>query len=226
MLAPPKTLAPAQPALTGQTARINRIYRTLALLYPNPQTELYYTNGYTLLIAIAMSAQTTDVAVNKITQHLFELIKTPHDTVAMGEQKLKDYIKTIGLFNSKAKNLMIMAQQLIDRFQGEVPTTRKELMALAGVGRKTANVWLNIQLNQPTVAVDTHVLRVSNRLGLANSPNPKQVEVQLIELTPKKYLLHSHIRLILHGRSTCKALKPLCKVCPLNQDCEYYSRAN
>lgn len=201
---------------------VTRIYTILERLYPDPQIELHFTNHYTLLVAIALSAQATDVSVNKVTKDLFKTLSTPQDMLQMGEDTLKEHIKSIGLYNSKARNLVAAATVLIDKHGGVVPTTFEDLINLPGVGRKTANVWLNVALQIPTIAVDTHVNRVSNRLGLANSKDPFKVEQQLIASTPPEFLLRAHLWLILHGRRVCKAIKPLCSNCELNNLCSYW----
>lgn len=188
---------------------------------PHPETELYYTNPFTLLVAIVLSAQATDAGVNKATPALFEIADTPKKMAALGEAKLKGYIKTIGLFNSKAKNIIALSERLVKDFGGKIPEDRQQLQSLAGVGRKTANVWLNCALGEHTIAVDTHVLRVSNRIGLAKTSNPAQCEEQLEKIIPEKYKQHAHHWLILHGRYVCKARKPECSRCIIRQWCEY-----
>jgi endonuclease-3 len=186
-----------------------------------PKTELYYTNPYTLLVAIVLSAQATDAGVNKATPKLFGVADTPKRMLALGEEKLKSYIKTIGLFNSKAKNIILLSQKLMKEFGGKIPETREALQTLPGVGRKTANVWLNCALGEHTIAVDTHVLRVSNRIGLAKALKPEQCEEQLEKIIPKEYKNHAHHWLILHGRYICKARKPECSRCVIVKWCEY-----
>ena len=188
---------------------------------PHPKGELYWTNSYTLLVAVTLSAQATDKGVNKATKPLFEVISTPQDMLDLGEDGLKSYIKTIGLYNAKAKNLMASAQILVDQFQGEVPQTREALMQLPGVGRKTANVVLNVAFGQPTIAVDTHLFRVSNRTGLAFGKTPEQVEIALLKRIPQTYRHDAHHWLILLGRYICKARKPECYHCPAKDFCQY-----
>lgn len=188
---------------------------------PHPQGELYWTNPYTLLVAVALSAQTTDKGVNKATKPLFELVSTPQDMLNLGEEGLKSYIKTIGLYNSKAKNVILAAQILVDHFQGQVPQTREELMRLPGVGRKTANVVLNVAFGQPTIAVDTHLFRVSNRTGLAVGKTPDQVEEALLKRIPTCYIHDAHHWLIHLGRYICKARKPECYRCPVREFCQF-----
>lgn len=201
---------------------IEKIFETFYNLNPEPKGELNSVNTYTLLVAIALSAQSTDVGVNKATKDLFEIVTTPQQMLELGEEKLIEYIRTIGLYKTKAKNVIKMAQQLVDLHNGEVPNDQKELEALAGVGRKTANVLRNICFGEPTIAVDTHVFRISNRIGLAPGKNVLEVENGLAKVIPEKYLVPSHHWLILHGRYICKARKPECHNCPINKYCEYY----
>jgi endonuclease-3 len=202
---------------------IEQIFRVLAAANPHPVTELAYTNDYTLLVAIVLSAQATDVGVNKATAALFAVADTPQQMLALGEEGLKQHIKTIGLFNSKARNIIALSQRLVDCYGGNIPETREELQQLAGVGRKTANVWLNCARGQPTIAVDTHVFRVSNRLGLCHTKTPEATETALLTVIPPTYLPHAHHWLILHGRYICKARKPDCNHCPVQQWCEGYA---
>jgi endonuclease-3 len=200
---------------------ITEIFKRFEQALPEPKTELKFTNPYTLLVAVILSAQATDVGVNKATPALFEEADNPKDMVALGEEKLRDYIKTIGLFNGKAKNIIKMSQMLLDDFGGKVPENRDDLVKLAGVGRKTANVILNCTFNQPTMAVDTHVYRVANRIGFVNTKTPDATEIALLKIIPKEYLFHAHHWLILHGRYTCKARKPDCTNCIINDLCEF-----
>jgi endonuclease-3 len=186
-----------------------------------PVGELHYINSFTLLVAVALSAQATDVGVNKATQPLFAIADTPQKMVALGEDRLRDMIRTIGLFRNKAKNVVGLSQQLIERFDGEVPRTREALETLPGVGRKTANVVLNIAFGEPTIAVDTHIFRVANRTGLAPGKTPFDVERRLEQVVPDDYKQHAHHWLILHGRYVCKARKPACAACLINDLCEY-----
>jgi endonuclease-3 len=202
-------------------ADINTLFATFARLDPEPKTELRYTNHFTLLVAIILSAQATDAGVNKATPTLFKVADTPQKMLRLGEEKLKTYINTIGLFNSKAKYIITMSQALIERFGGQIPHTRDELMSLPGVGRKTANVWLNCALGEHTIAVDTHVFRVSNRLGLCKTKTPDSTEAALENVIPPKWKNHAHHWLILHGRYICKAQKPRCPDCPVAKVCEY-----
>lgn len=201
--------------------KISEVFRRLAEANPEPQTELESVNTYTLLVAVICSAQATDAGVNKATRHLFPLVDTPQKMLDLGEEGLKDYIKTIGLFNSKAKNVIAMSQMLVEKHGGEVPDTLEELQALPGVGRKTANVILNCAFGQPTMAVDTHVFRISNRIGLVKAKNVEETERQLLKRIPKQWLQHAHHWLILHGRYVCKARKPECERCIISDLCEY-----
>lgn len=193
---------------------------------PNPETELEYSTPYELLVAVALSAQATDVSVNKATRRLFPVANTPHAMLQLGEDGLKQYIKTIGLFNSKAKNVIEMARLLIDRHDGEVPDNREDLVALPGVGRKTANVVLNTAFKQIAMAVDTHIFRVSNRTKIAPGKNVDEVEKRLIRLVPKEFLMDAHHWLILHGRYTCVARKPKCGACIIEDLCEFKQKTS
>lgn len=214
----PKKKLP-RPKLTR--ARIADIYGELSKLDPAPRTELNYSNPYTLVVAVALSAQATDVGVNKATKALFEAADTPEKMVALGEDKVRDYVKTIGLFRTKAANVIKLSQMLIDDFGSIVPDTREELERLPGVGRKTANVVLNEAFGQPTMAVDTHIFRVSNRTGMAPGKNPLEVELNLLKVTPPEYALHAHHWLILHGRYVCIARKPKCFNCVISEICKF-----
>ena len=202
-------------------ADVFEFYRRLAEANPAPETELEYVNPYTLLVAVALSAQSTDAGVNKATRPLFAEITTPQEMLALGEEGLRERIKTIGLFNTKAKNVIAAARKLVEEFDGEVPTDRDALETLPGVGRKTANVVLNTVFGQPTIAVDTHIFRVSNRTGLAGGKTPLEVELKLEKVTPEPFLLGAHQWLILHGRYTCKARTPECWRCPVIDLCAY-----
>ena len=193
----------------------------LAADRPEPRGELEYKNAYTLLVAVALSAQATDVSVNKATAPLFKLVDTPEKMLALGEAGLKRYIKTIGLFNTKAKNVIALSRLLLERHGGTVPQDRAALEALPGVGRKTANVVLNIWFGEPTIAVDTHVFRVGNRTGLAPGKTPLAVEQKLEKIVPPERKRHAHHWLILHGRYICKASKPACPVCAVRDLCGY-----
>lgn len=191
---------------------------------PEPQGELNYVNPYTLLVAVALSAQATDISVNKATEPLFKTVTTPQQMLDLGEAKLRNYIKTIGLFNTKAKNVIAMAKLLIDDHGGEVPQDREALEKLPGVGRKTANVVLNMAFGQPTMAVDTHIFRVGNRTGLAPGKTPLAVEKKLEKRVPDPYRLHAHHWLILHGRYICKARKPECPSCIVSDLCGFKAK--
>lgn len=198
---------------------INEIFRRFQQQNPKPTTELVYNSPFELLIAVILSAQATDVSVNKATAKLYPIANTPQKILALGLEGLKSYIKTIGLYNSKAANIMTTCQILIDKHQGQVPHQREDLEALAGVGRKTANVVLNTAFGEPTIAVDTHIFRVANRLGLANSKTVDGVEKQLLANVPNQYKLDAHHWLILHGRYVCTARKPQCERCLLADLC-------
>ena len=188
---------------------------------PKPKGELDYVNPYTLLVAVVLSAQATDVGVNKATGPLFKVADTPEKMVALGEAKVRSYIKTIGLFNAKAKNVIALSKLLIARHDSAVPRDREALEALPGVGRKTANVVLNIAFGEPTIAVDTHIFRIGNRTGMAPGKTPLAVEKKLEKVTPAHYKLHAHHWLILHGRYVCKARKPDCPTCAVNEFCRF-----
>ena len=202
-------------------AEIETFFARLKKHIPDPKTELQYKNPYTLLVAVALSAQATDKSVNKATEPLFKTIDTPEKMVALGEAKLTDAIKTIGLYRGKAKNVIALSKLLIENHGGKVPKDREALEALPGVGRKTANVVLNVAFGQPTIAVDTHIFRVSNRTGLAPGKDVVEVETKLEKVVPDAYKLHAHHWLILHGRYTCVARKPLCPVCVERDLCRF-----
>lgn len=201
--------------------KIQKFFSILQNLNPEPQGELEYVNPYTLLVAVVLSAQATDKGVNKATKALFAKIDTPQKMVKLGEDGLKEYIKTIGLYNSKAKNVIALSEILVRDYKGEIPRTRDELVKLPGVGRKTANVVLNIAFGKETMAVDTHIFRVSNRTGLAPGSNVDKVEAKLEEVVPKEFRRHAHHWLILHGRYICKARNPDCAHCPVYDVCGY-----
>ena len=203
---------------------IFEFFRRLAEDDPSPETELEFGNVYQLLVAVVLSAQATDVGVNKATRALFREVTTPEQMVALGEDGLKQHIKTIGLFNAKAKNVIALSEKLIAEHDGEVPTDRDALVALPGVGRKTANVVLNCAFGEETFAVDTHVFRVSNRTGLAPGKTVEQVEARLEKRVPQPFRRHAHHWLILHGRYTCKARLPECWRCPVNDLCGYRNK--
>lgn len=201
--------------------KFREFFKRLQAIEPEPKGELEWTNPFTLLVAVALSAQATDKSVNKATPALFKAADTPQKMVKLGEDKIRGYIKTIGLFNAKAKNIYRMSQILIDEYGGEVPASRDELVKLPGVGRKTANVVLNMAFGQPTMAVDTHIFRVSNRTGLAPAPTVEKVEDKLERVIPKEFMMHAHHWLILHGRYTCIARKPKCTECPVVDLCAF-----
>lgn len=200
---------------------VEAFYAALAAALPEPKSELEYVNPYTLLVAVVLSAQATDKGVNKATRALFQVADAPEKMVALGEERLRDYIKTIGLFNTKAKNIIALSRILVEQYGGEVPRDREALEKLPGVGRKTANVVLNVAFGEPTIAVDTHIFRVANRTGLAPGKTPRAVEDRLEKITPKAYVQHAHHWLILHGRYVCKARKPDCPNCVVHHICRY-----
>ena len=202
-------------------ADINAIFEIFSAQNPEPKTELEFTNHYTLLVAVVLSAQATDVGVNKATKALFQKVSTPEQMVALGLEGLKHYIKTIGLYNSKAKNVIALSQALIEQHHSRVPEDFDALIKLPGVGTKTARVVLNCAFSHPTIAVDTHVFRVSNRLGLVKTRTPEATSEPLLKAIPTQWQLHAHHWLILHGRYICKARKPLCTICPVIAYCRY-----
>ena len=202
-------------------AQVFEFFRRLAEANPSPATELEYSNPYTLLVAVVLSAQATDVGVNLATRDLFKTVRTPQQMLAFGEDSLRDQIKSIGLFNTKARNVIALSKALIRDFGGDVPHTREELEQLPGVGRKTANVVLNTAFGQETFAVDTHIFRVCNRTGLAPGKTPLEVELKLDKLVPQPFRRDAHHWLILHGRYICKARTPLCWKCPVIDLCRY-----
>ncbi|CAO3372057.1 endonuclease III [Azospirillum argentinense] len=202
-------------------AAVQEFFRRLSAANPEPKSELEYINPYTLLVAVVLSAQATDVGVNKATGPLFQIVTTPQQMVDLGEERLRGYIKTIGLFNTKAKNVIRLSEILIAQYGGEVPRDREALETLPGVGRKTANVVLNVAFGEETIAVDTHIFRVGNRTGLAPGKTPDAVEAKLLKVVPKAYRRHAHHWLILHGRYVCKARKPDCLVCPVSDLCGF-----
>ncbi len=204
---------------------VHEFFARLRAQMPEPKSDLEYTNPYTLLVAVTLSAQATDAGVNKATKALFKVADTPQKMKALGLDALKEHIKTIGLYNTKAKNVIAMADILIRDHGGKVPGTREELMALPGVGRKTANVVLNIAFGQPTMAVDTHIFRVSNRTGLAKGKSPDAVEHELMKVVPEEFAMHAHHWLILHGRYTCKARKPDCGSCSVYDLCGFKDKS-
>ncbi len=203
---------------------VDRFYACLAEATPEPKGELHYVNPYTLLVAVVLSAQATDVGVNRATGPLFKVADTPEKMVALGEAHLKNYVKTIGLFNTKARNVIALSRLLIEKHGGRVPRDRAALEELPGVGRKTANVVLNIAFGEPTIAVDTHIFRIGNRTGLAPGKTPLDVEKKLLRVTPDKWKHHAHHWLILHGRYVCKARKPDCPLCVVRDLCRYKAK--
>lgn len=209
--------------LTREKARL--LYQRLAEANPAPDTELHYKNAYTLLVAVVLSAQATDEGVNKATKKLFPIASTPQKMVALGEKKLGQYIRTIGLWRGKAKNVIALSEKLIAEHGGKVPADRDALEALPGVGRKTANVVMNVAFGEPTIAVDTHIFRVSNRTRLAPGKNPLEVEQGLEKITPEEFLRGAHHWLILHGRYVCKARKPECWRCVIADLCAYKDKS-
>ena len=206
---------------TMKPEKREQFFARLSAENPEPKGELIYTNVYTLLVAVVLSAQATDVGVNKATAALFKKVSTPEQMIALGLDQLKNHIKTIGLYNAKAENVMALSRILIEQHNSQVPRTMNELVTLPGVGRKTANVVLNIAFGEHTIAVDTHVFRVSNRTGLAPGATVEEVERKLVKAVPQKYLSHAHHWLILHGRYVCKARNPLCAVCIVSDLCAY-----
>ncbi len=205
--------------------KIEEMFQRFKDASPNPQGELDHVNAYTLLVAVVLSAQATDVGVNKATKALFKVADTPAKMLALGEARVRDYIKTIGLYRNKAKHVIGLSQLLLDNFDGEIPQTREALETLPGVGRKTANVVLNMAFGQPTIAVDTHLFRLGNRTGLAPGKTPLEVEKKLEKNIPSQFLLHAHHWLILHGRYVCKARKPDCGHCLINDLCGYKAKS-
>ena len=202
----------------------NKAFELINLLnksIKNPQTSLKYRNKFTLLTSVVLSAQCTDVNVNNVTRNIYKEYYTPQHFVGLGINKIKNLIKSIGLFNNKAKNLYYLSKILLEKYKSKVPNTFEELILLPGVGRKTANVVLNAAFNKPTIAVDTHVFRVSNRTGLSNGKNPEQVENQLLKILPIKHIKKAHHLILLHGRYICKSRNPLCKNCVINKICLY-----
>ena len=202
-------------------AEVEEFFRRLAAGRPNPRGELEYINPFTLLVAVVLSAQATDASVNKATPPLFALADTPAKMAALGEARIQEFIKTIGLFRTKAKNVQRLSELLLAEHGGEVPRTREALQKLPGVGRKTANVVLNIAFAEPTIAVDTHIFRVGNRTGLARGKTPDEVEARLEKVVPAHYKLHAHHWLILHGRYVCTARKPNCPTCVVRDLCAF-----
>ena len=216
---PPAVRAPLLKPWTN--AQVAEAFRRFQAASPEPKTELQHINPFTLLVAVVLSAQATDAGVNKATPALFALADTPEKMAALGEDRVRDLIKTIGLFRTKAKNVVELSRRLIAEHGGQVPRMREALEALPGVGRKTANVVLNVAFGEPTIAVDTHIFRVGNRTGMAPGKNPLEVEQKLEQVVPAQYKLHAHHWLILHGRYTCLARKPLCEKCIIADLCQW-----
>ncbi|MBU6140817.1 MAG: endonuclease III [Proteobacteria bacterium] len=203
--------------------KIEKIFSIWKEQNPHPKTELNFVNNYTLLVAVVLSAQSTDIGVNKATKALFEIADTPEKMLKLGEKNLKKYINTIGLYNGKAANIIKLSQRLVDEFNSEVPERFEALKSLPGVGQKTANVVLNCAFGHPTIAVDTHVFRVANRLGFVEETTPEKTEISLMKRIPKKWQTHAHHWMILHGRYVCQARKPKCGECKIQKFCEYFS---
>ena len=201
--------------------KIDKIFQLLLKDYPHPKTELKYNNQYTFLISVVLSAQSTDVSVNKATKDLFEIVKKPEEMVKLGEKNLKRYIKKIGLYNVKAKNIILLSKKLIKKYNSKIPKEFNKLVSLPGVGNKTASVYQNTILKLPRIAVDTHVFRVSNRLGIVKTLTADQTQLQLEKIVPKKWKMEAHHLLILHGRRVCKSQNPSCDECSLNKLCSY-----
>lgn len=201
--------------------RVRRLFEAFQKANPEPKGELEHVNTYTLLVAVVLSAQATDAGVNKATRGLFKIVDTPQKMIDLGEERLTEYIKTIGLFRGKAKNVIALSKRLVDEFAGQVPGDREILETLPGVGRKTANVVMNIAFGQPTMAVDTHVFRIANRLGLSRGATPLAVEEDLLRVVPPEFAMHAHHWLILHGRYVCKARKPECWRCIVAELCPF-----
>jgi endonuclease-3 len=205
--------------------KVRKVYDVLSE-HIIPKSDLEYGTPFELLIAVVLSAQSTDKGVNQATERLFPVANTPEGLVELGVNGVKPFIKTLGLFNNKAKNLVALSRQLIDEHEGQVPRDRASLEALPGVGRKTANVVLNVAFGEPTIAVDTHIHRVANRTGIANTKGPLETEKVLLARTPKKHRLHAHHYLILHGRYCCKARKPQCAECPIRRQCAFEDKTD
>ena len=208
----------------GKEQNINKIFKILKKENPSPTTELYYKDVFTLLVAVVLSAQSTDKGVNKVTEKLFKKADTPEKMYKLGISKIKNLIKNIGLFNSKAKNVFLLSKKLIEEFNSVVPDNRDELIKLPGVGRKTANVILNTYFNKPFIAVDTHLFRLGNRIGLAKGKNVLEVENNYLKIIPNWAMKDAHHWLILHGRYVCKARNPECNVCKIKEFCEFFKK--
>ena len=204
-----------------KTENIKKIFANLAKSIPAPKSELESVNKFTFLVAVVLSAQATDKGVNKATKSLFEKVKTPKDMLELGKEKLKKYIKTVGFYNSKSENIMKLSKALVEKFHNKIPNNMEDLLTLPGVGRKTANVILNSVFHKPVIAVDRHVLRVANRIGLAYGDDPEDIEMQLMKIVPKKWLMNAHHYLVLHGRYVCTARSPHCAECCIKELCAY-----
>ena len=202
-------------------SKVNLIFLKLSKIYPKPKSVLKYINNFTFLVSVILSAQSTDVSVNKATKELFKIAKNPHEMIKLGEKKLRKHIKTIGLYNSKARNIMYLSKILINKYDCKVPKDFSKLVLLPGVGQKTASVYQNVILKKPKIAVDTHVFRVSNRLGLVKESTPNKTQETLEKIVPKKWKHTAHILLILHGRRTCKSQRPICGSCVIFSNCQY-----
>jgi len=218
---PQRARAAARKPKPWTPSEVHEVFSRFRKANPEPKGELEHLNPFTLLVAVVLSAQATDAGVNRATRALFAVADTPQKMLALGEEKLRDYIKTIGLYRNKAKNVIALSEKLINEFGGEVPRTRAEIESLPGAGRKTANVVLNMAFGEHTMAVDTHVFRVGNRTGLAPGKMPLEVELGLERVIPPEFMLHAHHWLILHGRYTCLARKPRCEVCLINDLCRW-----
>ena len=224
--ATPRRKTPARPKSIYSQDELREIFRRFSIQRPEPKGELEHVNPFTLVVAVALSAQATDAGVNKATRALFQVADTPEKMLALGEARLGDYVKTIGLWRNKTKNVLALCAALIRDHGGEVPADRDALTRLPGVGRKTANVVLNMAFGQPTLAVDTHVFRIGNRLGLAPGKTPDEVEAAFLRIIPDEYLRHAHHWLILHGRYVCKARKPECTACVIADLCKAAEKTN
>ncbi|MFC6446979.1 endonuclease III [Shinella zoogloeoides] len=218
--APPRRKAPARVKSLYSQDELKEMFRRFSIQRPEPKGELEHVNPFTLVVAVALSAQATDAGVNKATRALFKIADTPEKMLDLGEEKVREYIKTIGLYRNKAKNVIALSRMLVERFGSEVPRTREELVMLPGVGRKTANVVLSMAFGHATMAVDTHIFRIANRLLLAPGKTPDEVEDKLMRIVPDEYLYHAHHWLILHGRYCCKARKPECEHCVIADLCK------
>ena len=224
--APPRRRMRRLPRTRYSQAEIHEIFRRFRAAMPEPKGELLHTNPFTLLVAVVLSAQATDAGVNKATPALFSRADTPEKMAALGEDRVRDLIKTIGLYRNKAKNVIALSNQLVEQFGGEVPRDRDTLTTLPGVGRKTANVVVNMAFGEKTIAVDTHIFRIGNRIGLAPGKTPDEVEQILLRIIPDEFLLHAHHWLILHGRYVCVARKPKCEACIIADLCKFKDKTS